>query len=67
MVIGHWLSPQPKRCELCKDEFPWAELQLLDGHQVCRGCARLVRDEGIMLPESLDKSSINPNKVPGNK
>ena len=61
MVIGHILSPKPKRCALCKAEFNWIDLQAIDGHQVCKSCLRLIRDEGIELPENSDVFPLDQN------
>jgi predicted SAM-dependent methyltransferase len=54
MVIDHILSKKPKRCAVCKQEHYWNELHSMDGHFVCEECLRLIREDGIVLPDKLN-------------
>ncbi len=42
-----------KRCALCKELRSKKDLLELDGHLLCASCARLVREEGFVLPPNL--------------
>lgn len=43
------------RCALCRQERDKADLQPLEGHLLCSGCLRLVREEGIALPGDIEE------------
>ena len=46
-----------KPCALCKETRHKAVLQTFEGHLLCMDCLRLVREEGIVLPPDLERTS----------
>lgn len=60
MPISFPFLTKTLRCALCKELRHRSDLHAFEGHLLCAGCLRLVREEGLVLPPDLEERSDRP-------
>jgi len=54
MVLWLTARKSTQQCDLCKQARKPHQVHPYSGHSICEECLRLIRDEGIELPENLN-------------